>query len=106
MPQKPGRIRGIQKSLMQSVNMENPGFRKISYLAQSWINQGYKHDPRKYRYNLYDDVSMETINVFHTTHLRQSPMVIAIVGNSELIDMDALKTHGRLIELETDAIMN
>jgi predicted Zn-dependent peptidase len=106
MPQKPGRINGIQKSLMQSVNMENPGFRKISYLAQAWINQGYKHDPRKYRYNLYDDVSMESINVFHTTHLRQSPMVIAIVGNSDLIDMNALKAYGRLIELETDEIMN
>jgi hypothetical protein len=49
---------------------------------------------------------MESINVFHTTHLRQSPMVIAIVGNSDLIDMNALKAYGRLIELETDEIMN
>ncbi|MGM0625096.1 MAG: M16 family metallopeptidase [Bacteroidota bacterium] len=106
LPHKPGRMDGLQTSLKQSVNMENPGFRKISYLAENWINRSYQHDPREYRYDLYDDVSMKSLNDFHATHLRGRPVIIAVVGNLNQIDMEGLKTFGHVVELDAHDVMN
>jgi hypothetical protein len=49
---------------------------------------------------------METMMGFVDGHIRNQPKLISIVGDKSKIDLEALKKHGRIIEINEAQIFN
>ena len=96
MPEKPERIDEVRINLTLSINARQPMFRYKSMSVARWINQGYTDDPRKSRYDDYLDMEFNEILEFYKKNLKEKPWVIAIVGDQNRIDLDALKKYGKL----------
>jgi predicted Zn-dependent peptidase len=82
------------------------GFRGVNSAVQSWEELGLTSDPRKKRYAAIDASNMETMMNFVDGHIRNKPKLISIVGDKSKIDLEALKKHGRIIEINQAQIFN
>ena len=100
MPQKPSRIEGIKSGLLQSLVTSRPNFRSLTKTGRDWKQQGYSVNPNELYKKNYESVSFEHVVDFYEDNLKGMPYTIAIVGNSEKIDMEKLADFGEVIELE------
>jgi hypothetical protein len=96
---------GIHKALMQSVFTEQPDFRELPERVAYWINQGYKADPREYRYSVYKTMTFESITNFYKSQVFGRPLLITVAGNLKKIKKDDLKKFGTLIEVKQKQII-
>jgi predicted Zn-dependent peptidase len=104
MPEKPERIGEIRKNLTLSINAEQPSFRYKSMSVSSWLQQGYKKDPRETRYNDYLNMDFSSIENFYQSNIKGKPWLITVVGNKEQINMEELKKFGKIVELKTEEL--
>ena len=100
MPEKPERMPMIKDYLSQSSIINKPTFRYLSEAILSWERKGYTEDPAKFKANAYENLQFEDIVELNDSRLKNSPMVIAIVGDKSRIDMDELKKYGKIIEVK------
>ena len=106
MPQKPSRIEGIKSGLLQSLVTSRPNFRSLTKTGRDWKQQGYSVNPNELYKKNYETVAFEHVVDFYEDNLKGMPVTIAIVGNSEKIDMEKLADFGEVIELEKKDIFN
>ncbi len=106
MPQKPSRIEGIKSGLLQSLVTSRPNFRSLTKTGRDWKQQGYSVNPNELYKKNYEAVAFEHVVDFYEDNLKGTPYTIAIVGNSEKIDMEKLADFGEVIELEKKDIFN
>jgi len=105
MPEKPERMEGIQKALLQSIFTEQPDFRDVPSVVARWKNQGYTSDPREYRYSIYKTMTFDDITKFYTQQVSNRPLVITISGNLKDVSKDDLKKFGTLIDVKQKQII-
>jgi len=106
MPEKPLRITGIKSGLLQSLVTSKPNFRSLSETGRNWKRQGYNVNPNLLYKSNYESVTFDNVADFYNKNIKRMPYTIAIVGNKEKIDMEALADFGRLIEVEKKDIFN
>ena len=106
MPEKPSRIKGIKSGLLQSLVTSKPNFRSLAETARNWKKQGYKVNPNLLYKSNYESVMFNNVVDFYNKNIKNIPYTIAIVGNKEKIDMEALASFGRLIEVDKKDIFN
>jgi predicted Zn-dependent peptidase len=105
MPQKPERIDQVRKNLTLSINASQPSFRYKSRTVARWITQGYKDDPRKARFEGYQNMTFDQIVDFYNANIKGRPWVIAIAGDMKRIDMESLKKFGKVKVVKMDDVM-
>lgn len=71
-------------------------------IVSRWKNQGYDNDPRKTRYNKYQNVSFDEILNFYQGNLKGRPWVILIAGDMKRIDLESLKKYGTIKTVKTE----
>ena len=106
MPENPLRITGIKSGLLQSLVTSKPNFRSLSETGRNWKRQGYNVNPNLLYKSNYESVTFDNVADFYNKNIKRMPYTIAIVGNKEKIDMEALADFGRLIEVEKKDIFN
>lgn len=106
MPEKPLRITGIKSGLLQSLVTSKPNFRSLSETGRNWKRQGYNVNPNLLYKSNYESVTFDNVADFYNKNIKRMPYTIAIVGNKENIDMEALANFGRLIEVDKKDIFN
>jgi predicted Zn-dependent peptidase len=106
MPEKANRMPNIKSALVQSVNSTKPDWRNLSSTVEGWQVQGYKEDPRKLQYEVFNGMDFDSILSFYKTNIKDRPMLITIVGNKEKIDMEKLGKYGKIIIVEKSQILN
>lgn len=106
MPEKPLRITGIKSGLLQSLVTSKPNFRSLSETGRNWKRQGYNVNPNLLYKSNYESVTFDHVADFYNKNIKRMPYTIAIVGNKEKIDMEALADFGRLIEVDKKDIFN
>ena len=106
MPEKPLRITGIKSGLLQSLVTSKPNFRSLSETGRNWKRQGYNVNPNLLYKSNYESVTFDNVADFYNKNIKRMPYTIAIVGNKEKIDMEALANFGRLIEVDKKDIFN
>ncbi len=104
MPEKKERLPMIQQYLLQSSISERPAFRNLSEALVKWQQQGYSEDPARLKRKAYQTLEFESIVRFYKQHLATKPVVICIVGDKRRIDMEKLRTFGKLILLQEDSL--
>lgn len=104
-PWKEDRIPILKNAMKQSMASEHPDFRRISYLAADWTNQGYNDDPQKTYLGVYDDLDIDALKAFHSTHILGKPRIIVVVGNKNHINFESLERFGPVIEVNEKEFM-
>jgi predicted Zn-dependent peptidase len=100
MPQKPERIDQVRNNLTLSINSQQSSFRWKSMSVESWKEMGYNQDPREKRYPKYQTMEFGEIMDFYKRNIQGKPKMITIVGNTKKIDLDKLKSIGKVVMLE------
>jgi predicted Zn-dependent peptidase len=100
MPQKPERIDLVKDYLILSSQTRRPDFRNLSQTVMRWKRMGYSVDPMIHKLPAYKELTWENLMDFYTNHLAQKPVAIAIVGDKAMIDLNALKRYGKIVEIK------
>lgn len=106
MPQKPERIDMIRDYLMLSSETKRPSFRNLSQTVEHWKRLGFDKDPVHYRQPAYQSLTWDNIMDFYTKHLAEKPVAIAIVGDKKMIDFEAMKRFGRIVEVKEKSLFS
>jgi len=94
MPEKPERLDIIQRSLIQDINTNAPTMRNLGHTICSWRNNGYTNDPRKFQYDVYQQLTFDDIVAFYNTYIKGKPLVYTVYGDLKKIDMNVLSKFG------------
>lgn len=105
MPQKPERMDGIKKGLMQSIHTQDMGFRYLSQVVSDWKFLGYNSDPRKLRLEVYNKLQFSDVVNMYEKFVKNKPIVITISGNMKLVNMDELAKFGKIIKMTEKQIL-
>lgn len=100
MPQKPERMEGIRKAMLQSIFTSQPDFREMGNTVARWRQQGYNSDPREFRYSIYNRISFDDIVKFYNYQIANKPLLISVSGNLKKISKPELSKYGKLVELK------
>jgi len=103
-PEKKDRIDMVKKSLIQSVNSDKPGFRRISYTAAFCHKQNYTIDIQKHWLEVYNDMSFDDIVGIYNRQYYQKPSVITIIGDESQIGTDWMGAYGKVIQVGKEDI--
>jgi len=106
LPEKPERVESIRKSLTLSINADLPGFRYRSETVSRWLTQGYNEDPRKSRYEKYENMEFGEIKEFFDGNLKGKPWLVTIVGDTRRVDLDELARYGEVKTISMNQIFN
>lgn len=106
MPAKENRMPNIKSALIQSVNSTKPDWRNLSETVEGWQLQGFKDDPRRVQFEVFNGMDFEAIMTFYKKNIKGRPMLITIVGNKEKIDLDKLAKFGKIVEVDKKQILN
>ena len=99
MPQKTERTEMIAHYLKQSALTATPSFRQLAQQVNRWQTEGYKEDPRKMKSEFYELLTFDDILKFYKENIQDKPMVIAIVGDKDMMDVEKLSEFGTIKEI-------
>jgi predicted Zn-dependent peptidase len=100
LPQKPELIEVLKKSFKESINTSKPAFREIPSYGYSLIEQGYREDLRKIRYDNLSLFNMESINRFHDNYIKGRPLIFILTGNESKMSLDKLPVRKQKVKLK------
>jgi predicted Zn-dependent peptidase len=106
MPQYPDRIANIKNFLKETATVEKPHFRHASQTYQAWKLRGYTKSPAETHKTAVDNLTFDDIVKFYNENIKGRPVVIAIVGNSKMVDTKALEKYGKVVKLSTSKIFS
>jgi predicted Zn-dependent peptidase len=100
LPQKPELIEVLRNSFKESINTSRPAFRDIPAYGYSLIEQGYKEDLRKIRYDNISLFDMESINKFHENFIKGRPVIYILTGNEHKMELNKLNVKKQQVKLK------
>ncbi|MDR2383846.1 MAG: insulinase family protein [Prevotellaceae bacterium] len=90
LPQKTELAEMLKNSFKESINTSRPAFRDIPAYGYSLVEQGYKEDLRKIRYDNINLFNMDSINMFHENFIKGSPVIYILTGNENKMELNKL----------------
>jgi predicted Zn-dependent peptidase len=105
MPEKPERLAIIKQSLIQNISTSAPNMRNLGTTVCSWRNNGHTEDPRKFQYEVYQQLTFDDIVSFYTTYIKGKPLVYTIYGDLKKIDRKVLSTFGTIETVKKNALV-
>jgi predicted Zn-dependent peptidase len=100
LPQKPELIEVLKNSFKESINTSRPAFRDIPAYGYSLVEQGYKEDLRKTRYDNINLFNMESINMFHENFILGRPVIYVLTGNENKMELNKLNVKKQKVNLK------
>ena len=81
------------------------GFRNIPSYVQSWMKQGYDHDPRAEFTSIIRNATFDDVQSFYDRLIKDRPVVIMMSGNEKKIDKKGLGNFGEVSKLKYNQII-
>ncbi len=106
MPIEAARFDNARKALVSLYRTSSVPFRGIPGAVRDWENLGLDKDPRKERFPIITDATIETLRGFYEKEIQPRPKLISIVGDSAKIDMKALEKFGEITTIEASKIFS
>jgi len=104
MPVSNERFDESVNSLMNRYRTSKLSFREVIGAVRSWERLGLEGDPRQARFQQLQTVTMEDLLEFQQDRIKDRPKLISIVGDTSVIDSDALSQFGTVREVQVDDI--
>ena len=99
MPKKPDRTNMIKQSLYLGLQTAYPVFREVPEKIGFYEKAGLREDPDREAARVYPRLTFGDIYRFYTENIAGKPVVIALYGDKNKIDIEKLKQYGKVIEL-------
>jgi predicted Zn-dependent peptidase len=106
LPTSPERFNETRDSIISRYRTGKVGFREIIGAVRSWERLEAPIDPRKERFAKVQSLDLDQVVRFQKQHLKGRPNLISIVGDKKKFDLDRLKKHGAITELELKDIFD
>ncbi|MBD5778629.1 insulinase family protein [Pelagicoccus sp. NFK12] len=104
MPRSEDRFGVVKESLDNQFRVSKIGFRDVLGAVKAWERVGLEGDPRETRYERIMAGELEDLFEFYDAEIQGQPKMISILGPSTAIDMEALKQHGELRQVQISDI--
>ena len=100
MPERLEKFNASKDALIMSRSSDYIGFRNIPSTVCSWVEQGYKADPRQAVTEIIMNTEYKDVYDFYMRNVANRPVIIMMSGNKKKIDMKALGEFGTVKELK------
>ena len=100
MPERMEKFTASKDALIMSRASNYVTFRNMPMTVATWIEQGYKADPRIETTNIIKNTEYKDVYNFYKKFVVNRPIVIMMSGNGKQIDMKALEKYGTMKELK------
>jgi len=104
MPESTERFDESVSSLLNRYRTSKLSFREVIGAVRSWERLGLEGDPRRARYQQLQQVTMDDLLAFQRERVKDRPKLISIVGDTSVIDTEALSQFGSVREVQVDDI--
>ena len=104
-PSDPGRFDRVHAAAVEKFDQERIGFRDVPGMARWWSRRGLSGDPRPALREQLRGLGLGDLADFATT-IARGPVTAVVVGDAARIDLDALGTVGRLVQLTPADLMS
>ena len=100
MPERIEKFNASKDALIMSRASNYITFRNIPQSVATWIEQGYKYDPRKETTDIIKNTEYKDVYNFYKENVADRPVIIMMSGNKKQIDLKALEKFGNVTELK------
>ena len=105
MPVCMEKFNASKEALLKSRASDYIGFRDMPYQVQTWMRQGYDHDPRAEFTNVIRNATFGDIQSFYDRMIKDRPVIIMMSGNQKKIDKKGLGNFGTVTQLRYKQII-
>ncbi len=105
MPQKNDKFNTAREALIRSQSANYVDFRFIPENVRSWLQQGYRQDPRPEIINTIETTTLEDITEFFTYNVKEKPIIVSLSGNMKRVDKKELTKFGKVKRLKAKDVM-
>ena len=100
MPKRIEKFNASKDALIMSRASNYITFRNIPRNVASWVEQGYKEDPRAYTTEIIKKADYPDIEGFYNKFVKNRPVIIMMSGNSKKFDVKELEKYGTVTKLK------
>ena len=100
MPERMEKFNASKDALIMSRASDYVEFRNIPSTVSTWLEQGYKQDPRKEVTEIIKKTEYKDVYDFYKRNVADRPVIIMMSGNKKQIDLKALGKYGEVKELK------
>ena len=100
MPERMEKFNASKDALILSRASDYVSFRDIPSTVSSWLEQGYKRDPRQEITNIISKTEYNDVYTFYKKYVADHPVIIMMSGNKKQIDIKDLGKYGEVKELK------
>ena len=104
MPERPNNLEAARQMVVNGINNSYPTFRNLPVYVANERLLGYDHDPDTDLLSAIDTLGIDDAMTFYRSNVQQRPRALIIVGNKRLLNLDALRRMGRVVELKAKDI--
>ena len=105
MPERMEKFNASKDALIMSRASDYVEFRNIPSTVSSWLEQGYKYDPRKEVTDVIKNTEYKDVYDFYKRNVANRPVIIMMSGNKKQFDLKALGKYGEVKELKYKEII-
>ena len=100
MPERMEKFNASKDALIMSRASDYIEFRNIPSTVSTWLEQGYKQDPRKEVTDIIKKTEYKDVYDFYKRNVANRPVIIMMSGNKKQFDLKALGKYGEVKELK------
>ena len=100
MPERMEKFNASKDALIMSRASDYVSFRDIPSTVSTWLEQGYKQDPRKEVTDIIKKTEYKDVYDFYKRNVANRPVVIMMSGNKKQFDLKDLGKYGEVKELK------
>ncbi len=102
MPSSSERFEESVNSQVNRYRTSKLNFREVIGAVRSWERQGFESDPRRARFQQLQEATLEDMEEFQQTHIKDRAKLISIVGDLSIIDTEELEQFGSVQEVQVE----
>ena len=105
MPVRMEKFNASKEALLKSRASDYIGFRNMPSQVQTWMRQGYDHDPRAEFTDVIRNATFDDVQSFYDRMIKDRPVIIMMSGNQKKIDKRGLSNFGTVTQLRYKQII-
>ena len=104
LPEKNERFESIVSYISETSKTSKPNFRNVLGTVETWKTSGFVMDPNKFVLDQIDKLAFQDIISFYEAEIKNKPIVMAIYGDIDKVDMKKLENFGTVKKVKKSDI--
>ncbi len=106
LPNVPAQFEQARESVIKQIATERITRMKIFWAYEENRKRGVSHDQRKDVYNYMQHITFDELKAFFDRHVKGKQFTYLVLGSSEHLDFEVLRSQGQVDQLELDTLFN